>query len=78
MQSCTTLDDFLPGFRPQAIRPRNVEHCGLAKGTLRPPLNPQLPAPLPEQRAGSTVSRIPSPVPAWLTRRIHQPLRATS
>ena len=23
MQSCRTLDDFLPGFRPQAIRPRD-------------------------------------------------------
>ena len=34
------------------------------------PLNPQLPAPLPGQRAGSAVSRIPSPVPAWLIRRI--------
>ena len=40
VQSCKTLDDFLPGFRPWAFRLRSVEHCGLARGRcalLRPP-----------------------------------------
>ena len=40
MQSWLTLDDFLLGFRPSVLRPRSVEHCGLARGTLRPPSTP--------------------------------------
>ncbi len=37
---------------PWVLRPRNVEHCGLARGRCAPLQNPQLPAPLPWQRAG--------------------------
>ena len=35
-----------------------------------PPFKPPTSRAAAGQRAGSTVSRIPSPVPAWLTRRI--------
>ena len=62
-----------------ALRPTAIEVlCGLSRrassvdwqSPVTLPLNPQLPTPLSGQRAGSAVSRIPSPVPAWLTRRI--------
>ena len=36
VQPRKTLDDFLPGFRPQAIRRRSVQHCGLARGCCAP------------------------------------------
>ena len=43
VQSCKTLDDFLPGFRPPAIRRRDVEHRGLARGGSAPLGPPGLP-----------------------------------
>ena len=59
VQSCTTLDDFLPGFRPQAIRPRNVEHCALARGCCAPLRSPRKPPLRHRSRSGS------SPASAW-------------